>query len=60
MDAALQMEVHVGGDLGRDVEIYYQHQLRMSLKMRGEAVIEGLFGFLIGDGKAYLPADCQV
>jgi hypothetical protein len=54
------MDVHVGGDLGKDVEVYYQHQLRMSLRVRGEEMIEGLFGYMIGDGKGYLPVDSQV
>lgn len=59
IDAALQMEIHVGGDLGKDVEIYYQHQLRMSLRIKGEEMINSLFDYLIGDGKFQLPADCQ-
>jgi len=52
--------VHVGGDLGKDVEIYYQHQLRMSLRIRGEEMINNMFSYFIGDGKYLLPGDCQV
>lgn len=53
------MEVHVGTDLGRDVEVYYQHQLRMSHRLRGEQMINEVFGYLIGDAKNLIPADSQ-
>jgi hypothetical protein len=59
IDAALQMEVHVGSDLGRNVDVYYQHQLRMSHRLRGEETINSVFNYIIGDGKNLLPADCQ-
>lgn len=57
IDAALQVEVHVGGDLGKDVEVYYQHQMRMSHKIRGDGFIDELFGFFNGEGKVLLPDD---
>ena len=59
IDAALQVEVHVGGDLGREVEVYFQHQMRMSVKIRGEEFISGLFEFFNGEGKPQLPEDCR-
>jgi hypothetical protein len=60
IDAALQVELHLGGQLGRDVEVYYQHQLRMSLKARGEELIRQLFDFCAGEGKAQLPEDSRL
>lgn len=40
---ALQIEVHVGGDLGRDVEMYVQNGMRYSLKIRGEKWVRKVF-----------------
>jgi len=34
------VEVHVGSDLGQEVEVYYQHEGRMGLKMRGSKLMK--------------------
>jgi len=57
IDGALQIEVHIGGDLGKDVEVYYQHQMRMSHRIRGESFINDLFAYCMGEGKIQLPDD---
>lgn len=31
----LQVELHCGGDLGEDIEIYFEHEKKLSLKYRG-------------------------
>lgn len=59
VETGLQVEVHVGGGLGRELEVYFQHQMRMSLRVRGEALIRQLFDHFIGEGKASLPDDCR-
>jgi hypothetical protein len=41
------------------VEVYYQHQLRMSLKARGEQLVGRLFDYFAGEGKMLLPEDCR-
>lgn len=43
IDTALQIEIHVGSDLGRDVEMYYQHQMKISHKIKGEEFVKGMF-----------------
>ena len=45
--------------MGREVEVYYQHQMRTSLKIRGEGFINGLFDFFVKEGKEKLPSDCR-
>ena len=32
----LQLEVHCGGDLCEDIKIYYEHEMKFSLKLRGK------------------------
>ena len=41
--------------MGREVEVYFQHQMRASLKMRGEQFVDTLFEFFMGEGKSQLP-----
>ena len=42
----LQVELHCGGDLGEDVEIYYEHEMKLSLKYRGQRFIQNLIKVL--------------
>ena len=42
----VQVEVHLGGDLGQDLEIHFQHQSRMSFKLKGKAFMKKL-GFIL-------------
>ena len=42
----LQVELHTGGDLGEDVEIYYEHEMKLSLKYRGQRFIQNLIKVL--------------
>ncbi|KRX04426.1 hypothetical protein PPERSA_00195 [Pseudocohnilembus persalinus] len=42
----LQVEIHCGGDLGENVEIYYQHEKRISLKYSGDNFINGIYKIL--------------
>jgi hypothetical protein len=38
----LQAEIHCGGDLGEDVEIYFEHEMKLSLKYRGQRFLQNL------------------
>ena len=38
----LQVEIHCGGDLGEDVEIYFEHEMKLSLKYRGQRFLQNL------------------
>ncbi len=38
----LQVELHCGGDLGEDIEIFYEHEMKLSLKYRGQRFIQNL------------------
>lgn len=55
IESPLHLEVHLGSDLGQNVEVYFQHEMRMSLQMRGEKVIKALFDYFNGDGKSHIP-----
>ncbi len=39
----LQVEIHCGGDLGDNVEIYFQHENRLTLKYCGKKLFETLY-----------------
>ena len=43
----LQVEIHCGGDLGENVEIYYQHEKRITLKHSGINFFNNLFKILL-------------
>ncbi|KAL4473913.1 hypothetical protein ABPG74_022777 [Tetrahymena malaccensis] len=43
----LQVEIHCGGDLGENVEIYYQHEQRITLKYCGQKFFSNLFKILL-------------
>lgn len=43
----LQVEIHCGGDLGDNVEIYYQHEKRLTLKFCGEKFVDNLLKILL-------------
>lgn len=38
----VQFEIHLGSDLGQDIEIHYQHQSRMSFKIKAREFISRL------------------
>ena len=38
----LQVELHCGGDLGDDIEVFYEHEMKLSLKYRGQRFIQNL------------------
>lgn len=42
----LQVELHCGGDLGEDVEIYFEHEMKLSLKYRGQRFLQNLIKVL--------------
>lgn len=42
----LQVELHCGGDLGEDVEIYFEHEKKLSLKYRGQKFMINLIKVL--------------
>jgi hypothetical protein len=60
IDTALQVEVHLGSDLGHNVEVYFQHEMRMSLQMRGEKTIKAIFDYFNGEGKVHIPENFTV
>lgn len=39
----LQVEIHCGGDLGDDIQIYYEHEMRVTLKYRGQRFLTNLY-----------------
>ena len=43
----LQVELHCGGDLGDDIEIYFEYEKKISLKYRGIRFMKQLFKTLI-------------
>ncbi len=43
----MQVEIHCGGDLGDNVEIYYQHEKRLTLKFCGINFFNNLFKILL-------------
>lgn len=43
---AVQVEVHLGGDLGQNLEIHFQHQSRMSFKLKAKAFLKKI-GFML-------------
>jgi hypothetical protein len=58
--APLQVEVHLGSDLGHNVEVYFQHEMRMSLQLRGERSIKAVFEHFNGAGKPRIPENFTV
>lgn len=42
----LQVELHCGGDLGEDIEIYFEHEMKLSLKYRGQRFTQNLIKIL--------------
>lgn len=54
MDTPLQIEVHIGSDLGKNIEVYYQHQMRMSLMIRGESFINNIYNYFNTEGKSFI------
>jgi hypothetical protein len=45
IDAPLQVELHAGSDLGFNVELHYQHEMRMSLQIRGQSLVDSLVSY---------------
>lgn len=43
----LQVEIHCGGDLGDDIQIYYEHEMRVTLKYRGQRFLTNLYKVLL-------------
>ena len=60
LDAALQVEVHLGSDLGFNVEVHFQHEMRMSLALRGDKLIKNLHDYFHIDHRPLLPEGYQV
>ena len=50
----LQVEVHLGSDLGRNVEVHYQHQMQLSLQLRGQQAIRSMFEHFNTVGRPHL------
>lgn len=44
---ALQVEIHCGGDLGDDIQIFYEHEMRITLKYRGQRFLTNLYKVLL-------------
>ena len=44
---ALQVEIHCGGDLGDDVQIFFEYEKRISLKYRGIKFMANLYKVLV-------------
>jgi hypothetical protein len=42
----LQVEIHCGGDLCEDVEIYFEHEMKLSLKYRGQRFMQNFLKIL--------------
>lgn len=42
----LQVEMHCGGDLGEDIEIFFEHEKKLSLKYRGVRFMKNLIKLL--------------
>jgi hypothetical protein len=42
----LQVEVHCGGDMCEDIEIYFEHEMKFSLKLRGQKFMDHLLKML--------------
>jgi len=40
------VEMHCGGDLGEDIEIYFEHEKKLSLKYRGVKFMKNLIKLL--------------
>ena len=60
IDSPLQVEVHLGSDLGHNVEVYFQHEMRMSLQMRGEKALKTIFDHFNREGKIQIPENFTV
>jgi hypothetical protein len=42
----LLVEIHSGTDMGMDVKMYYEHERRFSLKIRGMQIFEQMYKFI--------------
>lgn len=43
----LQVEIHCGGDLGDDIQIFFEHEMRVTLKYRGFRFLNNLHKVLL-------------
>ena len=51
---SLQVEVHLGSDLGRNLEVHYQHNVQLSLQLRGRQAIRAMFDYFNTTGRPHI------